>query len=122
MMGSFVPRLFAASEETVKSLVGRWEGTVATKDPWRRLAIESITREGDQWIGKGRWSATETGKGTPVDLAIVEAGETVAVSFKTGTDNDVDLKLTGERELTGKFNHMFGRQRRNADMTLKKVD
>ena len=122
MLVSSLPTWLAASEETVKSLIGRWEGTIAIKEPWRRLTIESITKDGDQWVGKGRWSVTETGKGTPIDLTIVDAGERVGVSFKSGGDNNVDLQLTGERELTGKFNHMFGRQRRNADMTLKKVD
>jgi hypothetical protein len=126
MLVSFAPSLFA-TEETVKSLVGKWGGTVATKDPFRRLTIESIAREGDQWVGKGRWSDTEAGKGAPVDITIVDitiidAGESVGLSFQTGAANNVDLKLTDQRELRGKFNHMQGRQRRNADAMLKTVD
>ncbi len=67
-------------------------------------------------MAKGRWSDTKKGKSRPVDITIVEAGESVSLSCKTGTGNNVDLKLRGPRELTGTLNHMAGRQRRNADV------
>lgn len=44
----------AASEELIKSLVGTWECTVAIKQSSAGLRIQSVTRQSDQWMAKGR--------------------------------------------------------------------
>jgi hypothetical protein len=55
-IGTFVSSTSANEEELVKKLVGKWEGTVAIKnDPFRTLLIDSVKRDGDQWIATGRW-------------------------------------------------------------------
>ena len=118
---STAPGLFA-NEEMVKSLVGTWDGTVAVRQSFRRLTIESVTRDGDQWVGRGRWSQRAGARGAPVDITIIDAGEIVNIAFKLDNGDSMALKGTGERELTGKFNHAVLRQRRFADASFKKVE
>jgi hypothetical protein len=119
---AFVSLASANEEELVKKLVGRWEGTVAIKnDPFRTLLIDSVRRDGDQWIATGRWGNTDK-KGMKVDIKIQVNGGDLSLAFDAAAGNELNLKLVGDRELTGKFNHARGRQRINADASLKKVD
>jgi hypothetical protein len=56
---TFVSSTSANEEDLVKKLIGKWEGTVAIKnDPFRTLVIDSVKRDGDQWITTGRWGNT----------------------------------------------------------------
>lgn len=119
---TFVSSTSANDEDLVQKLVGKWEGTVAIKnDPFRMLVIDSVKRDGDQWIATGRWGNTDK-KGAKVDIKIQVNGGDLSLAFDAAAGNEVNLKLVGDRELTGKFNHARGRQRTNADASLKKVD
>jgi hypothetical protein len=85
------------------------------------LVIDSVKRDGDQWIATGRWANTDK-KGMKVDIKIQVSGGDLSRAFDAAPGNEVNLKLVGDRELTGKFNHARRRQRTNADASLKKVD
>jgi hypothetical protein len=111
-----------ASEELVKKLVGRWEGTAAVKNnPHRWLVIESVKPDGDQWTGEGRWGSKEEGRGMKVQFIISVSGSNVSLAFDASQGNDLALKLVGDDELTGLYNHAVGRRRVNAQINLKKV-
>jgi hypothetical protein len=119
---AFVSSTSANEEDLVKKLIGKWEGTVAIKnDPFRTLVIDSVKRDGDQWIATGRWGNTDK-KGMKVDIKIQVNGGDLSLAFDAAAGNELNVKLVGDRELTGKFNHARGRQRVNADASLKKVD
>jgi hypothetical protein len=119
---TFVSSTSANEEDLVKKLIGKWEGTVAIKnDPFRTLVIDSVKRDGDQWIATGRWGNTDK-KGMKVDIKIQVNGGDLSLAFDAAAGNELNVKLVGDRELTGKFNHARGRQRVNADASLKKVD
>jgi hypothetical protein len=110
----------ANEEDLVKKLVGRWEGTVAIKnDPFRMLVIDSVKRDGDQWLATGRWGRADK-KGNEVEIKIQVTGGDLSLAFDATEGNEVMLKLVGDRELNGKFNHAVGRKRVNADASLKK--
>src|SRR5262249_62359115 len=66
----------AADSSPADKLVGTWEGTLATKDnPSPRLVVESVKRDGDQWVGVGRFAITDKGPGGKVDLNITVRSE-----------------------------------------------
>jgi hypothetical protein len=113
----------ASEEEIVRKLVGRWEGTVAIKNnPFRTLVINSVKREGDHWIAAGRWVSKEEKAGRKVDIKVQVNGDDVSLAFDAQDGNDVKLKLAGDRELTGLFEHARARKRVNSHVSLKKVD
>jgi len=125
---TFVSSTSANDEDLVKKLVGKWEGTVAIKDPFRTLVIDSVKRDGDQWIATGRWGRADK-KGNEVQVKIQVTGENLSLAFDAAEGNQVHLKLVGDRELTGVFRHMEGgkpgvghRVLVSGDASLKKVD
>jgi hypothetical protein len=121
-MMTLVPAASANEEDLVKKLIGTWEGTVAIKNnPFRILVISSVKREGDQWIAAGRWRTKEDARGMRVNIKIQVNGGEISLSFDAAKGDDLTLKLVGDRELTGMFNHAVARQRRNAQTSLKKV-
>jgi hypothetical protein len=116
----------ADEQDLIKSLVGKWEGTVALKnEPFRMLTIAEVKRNGDDWSGRGRWAISRsdvTGKGSPVEIKITQNGGDVVLLFDSGVGNDVSLKLVGDGRLEGKMEHMRGKKRVHADASFKKIE
>ena len=116
----------AADSSPADKLVGTWERTLATKDnPSPRLVVESVKRDGDQWVGVGRFAITDKGPGGKVDLNITVNGNDVALEFFTpsGLHNRVQLKLVSDNELTGDMRIFTDKSRMvNADIKLKKIN
>lgn len=113
----------AAEDDLVQKLVGTWEGvSLTSRNEQRTLRIESVKREGDQWIGQGRWGQTGN-KGNEVQLNITVTGNDVQVRFRGGSDNvPISLKLTGDNELNGTMEvRAKGRRFEDAPLKLTKV-
>ena len=114
-----------ADSDPADKLVGTWEGTTATKDnPRRRLVVESVKRDGDQWVGVGRFGNADKDRGGKVDINITVNGNDVALEFFTpGKNSRVQLKLVSDNELTGDMRIFTDRSRMvNADIKLKKIN
>ena len=118
--------LAAADSGPADKLVGTWEGTTATKDnPRRRLVVESVKRDEDQWVGVGRFGNADKDRGGKVDINITVNGNDVALEFFTpgGRNTRVQLKLVSDNELTGDVRIFTPRSRMvNADIKLKKIN
>jgi len=112
----------AAESDLATRLVGKWEGLATTKQhPRRRLVVESVKRDGDQWIGSGTFGNADEEINTKVDIKVTVTGNDVALEFVNSENNPVQLKLAGENELTGAIRVPAGRRMDYAEMNLKKV-
>jgi hypothetical protein len=108
--------------DLTKKLIGKWEGTRATKyGPFQTLIIKSVKREGDQLIATGNYGTTDK-KLSPTKINVIANGNDVVLElfFTSKIGNDIDLRLVGD-ELIGLTEAARGRKRIHADMTLKKV-
>jgi hypothetical protein len=113
----------ASEDDAVQKLVGRWEGTSLTaRNEQRFLKIDSVRRDGDRWIGDGRWG-TAGNNGIEVKMNVTVAGDDVSLQFTAGADNiPVRLKLTNDTELNGTIQvRTKGRRLEDAPLKLTKV-
>jgi hypothetical protein len=98
-------------------------GNVAIKDGDRTLVIQSVTREGDQWIADGRFGITGNNLGK-VDIKVTTSENGVTIEFTSRASAPAKLKLEGDNELNGTLN-VHGRrpgQLVDAQIKLKKVE
>ena len=84
-----------------------------------------VKRDGDQWVGIGRFGITDKAGGGKVDINITVNGNDVALEFFTpgGKNNRVQLKLVSDNEFTGDMRIFTDKSRMvNADIKLKKIN
>ena len=120
---SYLPKSLAAEDELAQKLVGKWEGTVlAGANEQRTLSIQSVVRDGDQWIAHGRYGQGENGR--KVEINVTQNGSEIALRFRAGGANNppVELKLTGEKELTGNTQVLRRRSLVDVPVKLTKVE
>jgi hypothetical protein len=104
--------------DLAQKLVGKWEGVALSGgNEQRTLVIESVDRDGEQWIAHGRYGQGE--KGSKVEIEVTQSGSDVALKFRTAGVNNapVELKLTADKELTGTT--QVARRHRLMDVPLK---
>lgn len=115
---------WAAENDLANKLIGKWEGVAATKNnPRRRLVVESVKRDGDQWIGVGRFGSADRDVIPKVDIKITASGNDVALEFLTPDSTPVQLKLLSDNEMAGSIRIVLQHGRTSdADLKLKKVE
>ncbi len=112
----------AAENDPVNKLIGRWEGLASTKqNPRRRLVVESVNRDGDQWVGSGTFGNADQEVNTKVDIKITVNGNDIALEFLNSQNNPVQLRLADDNDLAGTIRVPAGRSLVDAQMNLKKV-
>jgi hypothetical protein len=114
----------AAENDLASKLVGKWEGAAATKtNTRRRLVVESVRRDGDQWVGAGRFGSADRDVNPKIDIKITASGNDVALEFLTSENNPVQLKLLSDNEMAGSIRVVVQKGRMaDADLKLKKVE
>lgn len=112
------PLSAATNDDFAKKLIGRWEGHVDVKqDRGRTLVIQSVKREGDQWIADARYGTTGGGLAR-VKIKTIVNGDDVALEFVSSANNPVKLKLAGEKNLEGTLT-VFVNTKSGSDRSLK---
>jgi hypothetical protein len=120
---AFAGAVAAAESSPADKLVGTWEGDVGTKtNARRRLIVDSVKRDGDQWVGVGRFGNADKDLNTKVDIKITVNGNDVALEFLNSENNRVEMKLAGDNELSGDIRVFVGKKMTNADIKLKKIN
>lgn len=109
-------------DNLVKTLVGKWEGILLVREGFRMLTIQSVKRDGDQWIARGRFGVTGK-KGSPVQIKVTVSGNNVTIDFDARR-GPARLKLEGDHELDGNVRIVLpeGASYNITRLTLKKVE
>jgi len=99
MAGWLVPSSVFAQADLEKSLVGRWEGEVATRQAKNVvnlvLTIKSLKQEG------GKWTAEALAGRNPVDLEVVTSGKQPSLRWTGANGWQYDLNLMDEKTMVG---------------------
>jgi hypothetical protein len=113
----------SAEVDLAKVLVGRWEGTVETKNPERVLIINSVSPKDNGWIGEGRF-AVPPNKGQKITINISSQDGKIVLDFEAGgaMHNPWHFTLVGDNQLEGTGNFVGGRTNRDRAAKLKKVE